>query len=474
MKKKTVFVSGHFNILHPGHLRFLKFAKERGDILVVAVESNKIAGESAYVDEKTRLNSIKSISLVKKAFILRRPVIEYIKINKPTIVVKGKEFEDLFNEESEVLKKYGGSLIFSSGEKMFSSIDLLNKEFQNLERNFIEKPNSFLNRHKISSSKIKKIINNFTKLKVCVFGDLIVDEYITCEPLGMSQEDPILVISPIDKTKYVGGAGIVAAHASMLGAKVDFFSVAGKDEIYDFARSKLKDYKVNSNIITDLSRPTTLKQRFRTSDKTLMRVSHLQQNSISKNIQKRLIDNFSKKINKYDLIVFSDFNYGCLPKKLVEKITEMARKNKIKIVADSQSSSQTGDLKKYKKMSLLTPTEREARISVSNQDDGLIVLAEELRKKTLAENIILKLAEEGLIIHSHSKGAAHNDRVPALNSFPKDVAGAGDSLLISAAMALACKSNIWEAVYIGSLASAVQVSRVGNLPLSKANLIEIA
>lgn len=440
----------------------------------MAVESNKIAGESAYVDEKTRLNSIKSISLVNKAFILRRPVIEYIKINKPTIVVKGKEFEDLFNEESEVLKKYGGSLIFSSGEKMFSSIDLLNKEFQNLERNFIEKPNSFLNRHKISSSKIKKIINNFTKLKVCVFGDLIVDEYITCEPLGMSQEDPTLVISPIDKTKYVGGAGIVAAHASMLGAKVDFFSVAGKDEIYDFARSKLKDYKVNSNIITDLSRPTTLKQRFRTSDKTLMRVSHLQQNSISKNIQKRLIDNFSKKINKYDLIVFSDFNYGCLPKKLVEKITEMARKNKIKIVADSQSSSQTGDLKKYKKMSLLTPTEREARISVSNQDDGLIVLAEELRKKTLAENIILKLAEEGLIIHSHSKGAAHNDRVPALNSFPKDVAGAGDSLLISAAMALACKSNIWEAVYIGSLASAVQVSRVGNLPLSKANLIEIA
>ena len=109
MKKKTVFVSGHFNILHPGHLRFLKFAKERGDTLVVAVESNKIAGESAYVDEKTRLNSIKSISLVDKAFILRRPVIEYIKINKPTIVVKGKEFEDLFNEESEVLKKYGPS-----------------------------------------------------------------------------------------------------------------------------------------------------------------------------------------------------------------------------------------------------------------------------------------------------------------------------------------------------------------------------
>ena len=41
--KKIVFVSGHFNVLHPGHLRFLKFAKECGDYLIVGVESNKIA-----------------------------------------------------------------------------------------------------------------------------------------------------------------------------------------------------------------------------------------------------------------------------------------------------------------------------------------------------------------------------------------------------------------------------------------------
>ena len=73
MKKKTVFISGHFNVLHPGHLRLLKFAKDTGDELVVGVESNKIAGDKAYVDEKIRLNSIKSINWVDKAFILRKP-----------------------------------------------------------------------------------------------------------------------------------------------------------------------------------------------------------------------------------------------------------------------------------------------------------------------------------------------------------------------------------------------------------------
>ena len=97
MKKKTVFISGHFNVLHPGHLRLLKFAKDTGDELVVGVESNKIAGDKAYVDEKIRLNSIKSISWVDKAFILRKSVIDFIKRNKPSIIVKGKEFENQNN-----------------------------------------------------------------------------------------------------------------------------------------------------------------------------------------------------------------------------------------------------------------------------------------------------------------------------------------------------------------------------------------
>lgn len=471
MKKKIVFVSGHFNVLHPGHLRFLKFAKECGNYLVVGVESNKLAGDAAYVDEKIRLNSIKSVTWVDVAFILKIYPKDYIRKYKPSVVVKGKEHENLFNEESQILKKYGGNLIFSSGEKMFSSIDLLKKEFRIRKNEFLNRPEGFLKRHSINISKIKKIINNYSKLNICVFGDLIIDEYITCESLGMSQEDPSLVISPIHKDKFIGGAGIVAAHASSLGAIVDFYSVTGKDELSQYTKKKLNSFKVNSKIFTDISRPTTLKQKFRSSGQTLMRVSNLHQNSISKTIQDKIFTYFYKNVKKYNLIVFSDFNYGCLPRELVEKIINVAKKYKILMAADSQSSSQIGDITKYQNMNLLTPTEREARIGTRNQDDGLIILAEDLRKKTSAENIILKLSGEGFIIHKFKKGKWENDRILALNDFPKDVAGAGDCLLITSAMSLACKANIWEASYIGSIAAAVQVSKVGNFPIKKKDLI---
>ncbi|MBT7081976.1 MAG: ADP-heptose synthase, partial [Chloroflexi bacterium] len=67
------------------------------------------------------------------------------------------------------------------------------------------------------------------------------------------------------------------------------------------------------------------------------------------------------------------------------------------------------------------------------------------------------------------------DRIDALNSAPKDVAGAGDSLLIVAAMTMAVGGTIWDAACWGALAAAVQVGRVGNTPLHSEELLrEIA
>ena len=44
MRREMVFVSGTFNVLHPGHLRLLKFAKANGDRLVVGVLTDRVAG----------------------------------------------------------------------------------------------------------------------------------------------------------------------------------------------------------------------------------------------------------------------------------------------------------------------------------------------------------------------------------------------------------------------------------------------
>ncbi|WP_353432670.1 PfkB family carbohydrate kinase [Polynucleobacter sp. MWH-UH23A] len=466
-----VLVTGNFNILHPGHLRLLRFAKECGDQLIVAVWSDRMAGDSALLAEEIRLEGISTNGYVDRAFIWDDSISELIRYIKPNFIVKGKEHELRYNEELEPLNEIGGRLIFSSGDSTFSSVDLLRKEILAFDPSTIHLPSEYMKRHLIGEHDLCSTLAAFQGLQVLVVGDLIVDEYITCEALGMSQEDPTLVVTPIDKIQFVGGAGIVAAHAAGLGASVNYIGVCGNDANADYAFEKLTEYGVRPFLFKDENRPTTLKQRFRASNKTLLRVSHLQQNSISIEMQDSIYCCIENLIEKCNLLVFSDFNYGCLPRDLINRIKNLCISRKIIMAADCQSSSQIGDISKYTNVSLITPTEREARLATKS-GDSLIVMADLLAKKTNCENLILTMASEGALIYSPGHEQWHTDQLPALNNSPKDTVGAGDSLLMTTAMSLAVGVEIWIAALMGSISAAIQVGRIGNIPITSEDFLK--
>jgi rfaE bifunctional protein kinase chain/domain len=466
------FVSGNFNIFHPGHLRLLQFAKECGDFLVVAVCSNRLAAGAALIDEKHRLEALKAISLVDYAFMLDCPAHEFIAALKPAVVVMGKEHETQNNPEADVVTLYGGKLVFASGETVFSASHLLQQELLPDEALRFTLPPDFFQRHDFTLNSLRQLLSDASRARVCVIGDIIVDEYITCEALGMSQEDPTLVVAPAGSQSFLGGAGIVAAHCSGLGAKVHFFTVTGDDKWHDFTKEKLLDSSVSHEMFRDDTRPTTLKQRYRAGGKSLLRVNHLRQHGISQELQDQLLKAILPQLDATDVLVFSDFNYGCLPQGLVERLTSEARKRNIVLMADSQCSSQIGDVSRFKDMDLLTPTEKEARVSTRDHESGLVMLAEKVRHQANAKNVILKLGGEGIMVHATCPAERDwvTDQLPTFNNHPKDTAGAGDSLLAAAAIAMALGGNVWQASILGSLAAACQISRLGNTPLSPTDL----
>jgi cytidyltransferase-related domain len=467
--RPIVFVSGNFNILHPGHLRLLSFAAEVGGPLVVGVTDDDTLGTT--MPQALRLQGVQAIGAVAKAIALAEPPEAFIARLKPEIVVKGREYADQFNPEQAVVEAYGGRILFSSGEVRFASMALLQREYFETLYSVIRKPTDYPARNGFRVQDLTRIPPRFADLKVVVIGDLIVDEYINCEPLGMSQEDPTIVVTPIDRKRFVGGAGIVAAHARGLGAAVRYIGVSGRDEAAEFARSALADYGVDVDLFEDSTRPTTLKERYRSMGKTLLRVNHLRQHAIEPHRQRRLIAAAEAALDGADLLLFSDFNYGCLPQPLVDEIAARARLQGVMMAADSQASSQMADISRFKDMVLMTPTEREARLALRDQEAGLVVIADRLQHVANATNVIVTLGAEGLLIHAPGDDGHRTDRLPAFNTVPKDVAGAGDSLFTCAALSLALGVDIWSAAYLGSLAAACQISRVGNTPLSSAELL---
>lgn len=465
--KRISFVSGLFNVLHAGHLRMLRFAKECGDVLVVGILDDDHSTDYNHVPQQQRLRFVQSIEWIDEAFILQQSVIDTIQALRPSVVVKGKEHENVHNEEAAVVADCGAKLLFSAGESSFSFGEII-RIAPEVSHSSIVQPEGFLSTHSSDTTRLSKLIDAYQKLRVCVVGDTIVDEYVHCDPLGMSQEDPTLVVMPTETERFIGGAAIVAAHIRALGAsQVSFASVLGSDSTKQFVEGELDGYGVDALFLEDDSRPTTLKQRFRSRDKTLLRVTQLRQHQISQELQTQLYQQLQPKLADCDLLVFSDFNYGVLPQPLVNRLCESAKKHAVMMVADSQCSSQIGDISRFKGMSLVAPTEHEARIAMQNNKDGLVVLAEKLRQRSRAKHVLITLGEDGLLIHADAghSGRFLTDRLPAFNTIAKDNAGAGDCLLATAAMTLAVGGSLWEGSYLGSLAAAIQVGRLGNLPL---------
>lgn len=469
----TVFVSGIFNVLHPGHVRLLRFARSLGTELIVGVLADGLAGEAATLPEQQRIEAVESLKMVDRSVVVRDSVVDAISRLKPAIVVKGREHRLAANPEESALREYGGALIFSSGDSFFYVTDVEADSSNRWGAQHLDLPASFMKHHGITRSRLADILYRVANIRVLVVGDVIVDEYVSCHPLGMSREDPTLVVTPVDTHRFIGGAAIVAGHAGSLGQSSTLFSVTGNDEQGSYLREELDRLGVQHAIRADQGRPTTTKQRFRASGKTLLRVSHLRQDGISESLQKELEFEVRDSLGTHDLLIFSDFNYGVLPQPFVDHLTAAAGSAGLVLAADSQTSSQVGDISRFTGMDLITPTEYEARVAMRNFEDGLVVLADQLRDKARAGTVLMTLAEDGLFIRGASDSSpATTDRVPALNAKPKDVAGAGDSLLVVAAMALAAGANYNEAALLGSIAAALQVSETGNRPLDRTRLLE--
>lgn len=467
--KRISFVSGNFNVVHPGHLRLFKFAAEIGDALVVGVNPDDASGVT--MPCALRLEGVRSLAFVDYAFPMTEAVEEAIARIKPAFVVKGKEFDGKHNIEEDAVKTYGGRLLFSSGEVRFSSSALLRREFSQIDFSSIRKPSDYPTRHGFGIEGLVRQLSKFAGLRVLVIGDLIIDDYVTCDPLGMSQEDPTIVVTPIETKTFVGGAGIVAAHARGLGADVSYCTVVGLDDGAQLARRNLEEQGVRLDFFQDATRPTTRKQRYRALGKTLLRVNHLRQHAVSAELADKMFAAIERRLPETDVLLFSDFNYGCLPQSLVDAITEAAGKRGILMAADSQASSQLSDISRFRGMTLITPTEREARLAAHEFDGGLAYLSEILCEKAQARNVVITLGSEGLLVWGEKNGLYQTDRLPAFNVSPKDPAGAGDSLFTSMSLALRAGIDIWEAAYLGALAAACQVSRVGNTPLTVKDLV---
>ncbi len=472
--KKIVLCHGHFNVIHTGHLRFLEFARKQGSCLIVALSGNSRISEEVrdkFFDEKDRAHGVAALQYVDKVFIFNENSLEeIISLVKPSAYVYGEEYSkktELIIKEIEIVEKNGGKVVFSSGDIHYAPTDFLDKELSEIRSERLERFRAALKKQKISCDQLLSHCDNFKNKHLLVIGDTIVDQYVVCDALGMSSEAPVLVVRELEHKEFVGGAAIVSRHVRALGSKCTFISLIGSDEPGEIVKNELNKEDVEHRLIIDEDRPTTFKIRYMVSTQKILRVSRLKDHHLNAKMEERVLEHLNAEAGNIDGIIVSDFCYGVITPKILDHISKLSKKYKIKLFGDVQSSSQIGNAAKFKNYYLIKPTEKEARIALDDKYSGLELLGNNLLKATGSQNLILSLGPEGFIAFktTDNKLFVKAQHFPALNPSPVDVVGAGDSLLTALSVASCAGADIMEASAIGSLVASIAVGKVGNIPV---------
>jgi rfaE bifunctional protein kinase chain/domain len=467
-KKKVILCHGVFDVVHPGHIRHLAYAKTKADILVVSITADRFITKGIYrphIPQKLRALNLAAFEMVDYVIIDENEIPHNLLLKfKPDYFAKGFEYSEKVlskatEAENKILSSYGGKSIFTPGDVIYSSTKFLNLTLPDLN---YEKLILLMKTNNLTFLDLKNYLKKINKLSVHVVGDTIVDSYTRTSFIGGQTKTPTFSVLYNKKEDYTGGAAIVALHLRAAGAKVTFSTVIGKDVLGKKVLKELKKNKIIVNTYYDNSRPTTNKNTFISSGYRLLKVDTLDNTPISEGTVEKISEQIKK--NNSDILIFSDFRHGIFHKNSVEKFCNFIPKKTYKI-ADSQVASRWGNITEFKNFDLITPNEKEARFSLADQDSTVGGLVGLLKKKTKPKNIILKLSSRGIVCTSNRKG----EKLVSIGTFADNVldpVGSGDALLAYSSLILKITNSIATAGIIGSIAAACECEIDGNKPIT--------
>lgn len=478
-KKSVIMCHGTFDVVHPGHLRHLMYARDKADILVASLTSDAHISKQnyrPYVPQQLRAMNLAAFEIVDYVIIDDNPTpIENLKLIQPDYYAKGYEYfkggvHPKTREELNVLESYGGEIIFTPGDIVYSSSALIELDPPELAT---DKLLILMKSEGVSFSDIRDTLDKMQGIKIHVVGDTIVDSYTYCTMIGGGTKTPTFSVKYENQIDYAGGAAVVAKHLRKAGANVRFSTVLGNDELKDFVLKDLDEAGVKCTPIIDKTRPTTQKNAFIAAGYRLLKVDKLDNRAIAG----KTLDTLKKQVQESDSdgIVFSDFRHGVFGATTIPQLISSIPEGRFK-VADSQVASRWGNILDFQGFDLITPNEREARFALGDQDMVVRPLALTLYERARCKHLILKCGERGSLTYRPCPDLGDPRAFFTLDSFVQrlvDPVGAGDALLAYSTLALMATGSSVIASILGALAAAVACERDGNMPVSPEDVLQI-
>ena len=476
-QRSVIMCHGVFDLVHPGHVRHLMYAKSKADLLIASLTCDAHIGKAdfrPFVPQELRAMNLAALEVVDYVIIDPNPTpVEHIRTLQPDYFAKGYEYSKdgvhpKTREEMAVLEAYGGEVIFTPGDLVYSSSALIEQAPPKIS---CEKLVTLMESESVTFDDVRRALEACRGVRVHVLGDTIIDSYTTCTLIGGAAKTPTFSVKYEQQADFSGGAAVVAKHLRQAGAVVRLSTVLGEDAHKQFVLRDLESQGIACEPCVDRTRPTTHKNVFIADGYRLLKVDRLDNRPISEKTLEQLMGALSS--SDAGAFVFSDFRHGIFSPRTIPQLTGSLPQGAFR-AADSQVANRWGDILDFQGFDLITPNEREARFALGDQDSVIRPLALELFRKAACKTLILKLGSRGVMTYRSSRA----DDVRAfftIDSFAGSVVdpvGAGDALLAYSTLVLAAMRSPVIASILGSMAAAVACEREGNVPVAPEDVLK--
>lgn len=476
--KTVVHCHGCFDIVHPGHIRYLQFAKQQGDLLIVSLTGDPHVGKGEgrpYVPQELRAENLAALEFVDYVFINPdQTAVNLLASLKPDVYIKGREYEynqhPGFLKERNTVESYGGRVIFSSGEVVFSSSHIIDNYASRLDLEQ-EKLALFCRRYDITRDSLVELLDAVVDRPFVVLGDTILDRYQYCDASDLAPDGPMMALTPLEHRDFLGGAAMLAKHLAGLGAEVVLITSFGTDDASDHAIDALEATGVHVLPMRNRKKLAT-RTRYVVDTQKLFVVDESPTTPTDSASERWLWDQLEKLGTSDTTLMLYDAALGTITDAVAYRVIANAR-SKFGPLAGGAVGSR-GRLLRLVDADLLVASERTLRAAARDFEQGITALAYRLMADLRGRSLLVPQGKKGLLCFDAREdvktgdsweGKLRSEYLANIGNGTIDRLGFEEALLAIAGAITGAGGNTHQAAYAGLGAAILQSRSPGHTPL---------
>lgn len=329
----------------------------------------------------------------------------------------------------------------------------------------------------MNAQRARELAESFSKFRVAVIGDLILDRYTWGTAKRISPEAPVPVVHVRKQRAVLGGAANVMRNLSSLGARVEAFGIVGDDDSATEMRSLLKSWNIGTDgVLAVKERQTTVKTRIIADNQQVVRIDDESCHDLATDAAESLLEGIRAAMadGGLDAVVLEDYNKGVLTPDLAQSIAKLARDNGAVCLLDPHPANPLN----VQGLTLMTPNRAESfslagaylydPVVPLEDDEALQGVADRLLETWQPANLLITLGAGGMALYRAGEPVHH---IPTVAREVFDVSGAGDTVIAACTLAMLAGASSEEAAELANHAGGIVVGKIGTVCVETEELL---